>query len=67
MRDLDYIPALNKAGEEKFIEAKRLIKGESEEKKKNYIEQEIDKITFNCKFGRNYCSSGIIASIITVS
>lgn len=43
MRDLDYIPALNKAGEEKFIEAKRLIKGESEEKKKNYIEQEIDK------------------------
>ncbi len=43
MRDLYYIPALNQAGEDKFIEAKSSIKGESEKKKNIYIEQEIDK------------------------
>ena len=43
MRDLNNIPALNQAGEDKFIEAKSSIKGESEKKKNIYIEQEIDK------------------------
>ena len=43
MRDLNNIPALNQAGENKFIEAKSSIKGESEKKKNIYIEQEIDK------------------------
>ena len=42
MRDLYYIPALNQAGEDKFIEAKSSIKGESEKKKDIYIKQEVD-------------------------
>ena len=43
MRDLNNIPAVNKAGEEKFVEAKRLIKGESEKKKDIYIKHAVDK------------------------
>ena len=43
MRDLNNIPAINTAGEQKFTDAKIAIKGESDRKKDDYIQIEIEK------------------------
>lgn len=43
MRDLNNIPALNEAGEKKFVVAKIAIKGESGKKKNEYIDKEVAK------------------------